>query len=73
MTKPYANRNVKRAKWQHKNIIKKFDYTAITDQLRAVNWSNYSNPTSVVNRFTGQTFPLPATVVWAKLYENHLI
>ena len=30
---PYTNRNVKRAKWQHKNAI---DYSAIADQLRIV-------------------------------------
>ena len=28
---PYTNRNVKRAKWQHKQRHKKFDYTAVAD------------------------------------------
>ena len=44
---------------QHKDVTKKFDYTAIADRLKAVRWSNYSHPTDVVNRFTGPTFPLP--------------
>ena len=35
------------------NATKKFDYTAIADQLRTVSWSYYSHPTGVVNRFTG--------------------
>ena len=35
------------------NATKKFDYTAVADRLRTVNWSNYSHPTGVVNRFTG--------------------
>ena len=39
---PYTNRNVKRAKWQHKNVTKTFDYTAIADRLRMVNLSNYN-------------------------------
>ena len=48
---PYTNRNVKRAKWQHKQRHKKFDYTAVADRLRTVSWSNYSHPTTVVNQF----------------------
>ena len=50
---PYTNRNVKRAKWQHKQRHKKFDKTAIADRLRTASWSNYSHPTGLVNRFTG--------------------
>ena len=30
-----------------------FDISSIADRLRTVNWSNYSHPTGVVNRFTG--------------------
>ena len=45
------------------NATKKFDYTAVADRLRTVSWSNNGHPTSVVNRFTGPTFPLPATAV----------
>ena len=45
------------------NATKKFDYTAVADRLRTVSWSNYGHPTGVVNQFTGQTFPLPATAV----------
>ena len=33
------------------NATKKFDYTAVADRLRTVNWSNYSHPTGVVYRF----------------------
>ena len=40
------------------NATKKFDYTAAGDRLRTVNWSNYGQPTGVVNRLT---LPLPAT------------
>ena len=47
---PYTNRNVKKATWQHKNVTKKVDYTAIADRLRTVKWSNYGYPTGVVNR-----------------------
>ena len=31
------------------NATKKFNYTAVADQLRTVSWSNYSHPTGVVN------------------------
>ena len=50
------------SKGQSDNTIKatkKFDYTAIADQLRTVCWSNFGHPTGVVNRFTGPTFPQP--------------
>ena len=33
---------------QHKNVIKKFDYTTIVDRLRTVSWSNDRHPTGVV-------------------------
>ena len=46
---PYTSRNVKMAKWQHKNATKKFDYTAVADRLWTVSWSNYGHPTGVVN------------------------
>ena len=42
------------------NAVKKFDYTVIADRCRTVRWSNFSNQTGVVNRFTDQTLPLPA-------------
>ena len=45
------------------NATKKFDYTAIAGRPRTVGWSKYSHKTGVVNRFTGPTFPLPATAV----------
>ena len=35
--------------------------STLADRLRTVSWSNYGYPTGVVNRFTGSTFPLPAT------------
>ena len=47
-----------------KNATKKFDYTAIEDQLRTISWCQYSHPTGVVNRFTGPAFPLPAIAVY---------
>ena len=54
---PYTNRNVKRAKWQHKQRHKKFDYTAIADRLRTVSSSIYSHPAGVVYRFYRANLP----------------
>ena len=48
---PYTNANVKRATRQHKDVNKKFDYSAIADRLRTVSWSNYSHPTRMGYRF----------------------
>ena len=56
---PYTNRNVKRAKWQHKQRHKKFDYIAVADRLRTVSWSNYGHPTGVVNLVYGPNLPTP--------------
>ena len=56
---PYTSRNVKRAKQQHKNATKKFDYTAVADRLRTVSWSNYSHSTGVVNLVYGPNLPTP--------------
>ena len=56
---PYTNRNVKRAKWQHKQRHKKFDYRDVADRLRTVSWSNYGNPTGVVNLVYGPNLPTP--------------
>ena len=53
---PYTNRNVKRAKWQHKQ---RFDYTAVANRLRTVSWSNYGHPTGVVNLVYGPNLPTP--------------
>ena len=53
-----------------KNTTKQFDYTAISDRHRTVSWSNYNNPTGVVNRITGQTYPLPATDVHVHSYGH---
>ena len=33
------------------NATKEFDYTAVADRLRTVNWSTYGHPTGVVIRF----------------------
>ena len=51
---PYTNRTVKRAKWQHKQRQRKFDFTSIADRLRTVSMSNYGHQTGVVIRFTRQ-------------------
>ena len=45
---PYANRKIQKAKRQHKNVIKNFDYTTIAGRLRTVSWGNDSHPTGVV-------------------------
>ena len=34
-------------------LSQKFDYTAVTDRLRTVIWSNYGHPTGVVNLVYG--------------------
>ena len=51
---PYTSRNVKRGKWQHKQRHKKFDYTAVSDRLGMVSWSNYGHPTGVVTGLRAQ-------------------
>ena len=56
---PCTNRNVRRAKWQHKQRNKKFDYRAVADRLRTVSWSNYGHPTGVVNLVYGPNLPTP--------------
>ena len=46
------------------NATKKFDYTAVADQLRTASLSNYTATQLVwLTWFTGPTFPLPATAV----------
>ena len=44
-----------------KDATKFYDYTTVTDQLRTVNWRNYSHPNGVVKLFTGLAFQLPST------------
>ena len=41
------------------NATKKFGYTAVSDRLRTVSWSNYGHPTGVVNLVYGPNFPTP--------------
>ena len=62
--RPYTHSKIKKAKWQHKNATKNFDYTAIADRLRTVSWGNDSHPTGVVKPVYGiPAFPLTATAV----------
>ena len=65
MTKaPTPTEKSKKAKWQHKNATKNFDYTTIADRLRMVSWRNDSHPTDVVKPVYGiPTLPLTATAV----------
>ena len=61
---PYTDRKIQKAKWQHKNATKYFDYTTIADRLRTVSWDNDSHPTDVVKPVYGiPTFPLTAKAV----------
>ena len=61
---PYTHRKVQKAKWQHKNTTKTFDYATIADRLRTVNSGNDSHPTGVVKPVYGiPTFPLTAKAV----------
>ena len=43
----YTNRNLKKAKWQHKNATKKFDYPAILDGRRTESWRFCSHQTGM--------------------------
>ena len=65
---PYTNRNIKRAKWQHKQRHKKFDQTAIADRLRTVSWSNYSQPIVVVNLVYGPRLRANANIVLEMIF-----
>ena len=61
---PYTNRKIQKAKWQHENATKNFDYTTIAYRLRTVTWGNDSHPTGVVKPVYGiPTFPLTAKAV----------
>ena len=51
---PYDRKNVKTAKWKHKQRHKKFDHTAVADRLGTVSWSNYDHPTGVVTGLRAQ-------------------
>ena len=55
---PYTNRNVKRAKRQHKQRHKKVRLHS-ADRLRTVSWSNNSHPTGVINLVYGPNLPTP--------------
>ena len=57
--RPYTNKNIKKAKWQHKQLHIKFDYTAVADRLRTVSWSDYGHPTGVVYLVYGPVLPTP--------------
>ena len=39
--KPLYQQKFKKAKWQHKNATKNFDYTTHADRLRKVSWTPY--------------------------------
>ena len=70
---PYTNRNVKRAKLQHKQRHKKFD-TAVSDRLRAVSWSNYGHPTGCEMKFlTWKTVFLVALATASRVSEIHAL
>ena len=40
------------------NATKKFDYTAVADRLRTVNWSNYGHPTGVIIKHAINWYPV---------------
>ena len=59
----YTNRQIQKAKWQHKHASKYFDYTTIAD----LGQSNESHQTGMVKPVYGMpTFPLTATAVSSK-------
>ena len=41
------------------NATKKFYYTAVSDRLGTVSWSNYGHPTGVINLVYGPNLPTP--------------
>ena len=45
------------------HATKKFDYTAVADRHRTVNWSNYGQPTGVVDQFYGAHLPTTLSCV----------
>ena len=64
---PYTNRNLQKAKWQHKNATKTFDYTTIADPLRTVSCDNDSHPTGIVELAYGiVAFSLTTKAGWSK-------
>ena len=53
-----------KAKRQHKDSIKRFDYTPLADRLRTVSWSNYWHQAGVVKPVYGiPIFPLTVKAV----------
>ena len=56
-----------------KNATRMFDYTALADRLRTVNWSNSSHQTGVVNRFTAQASQFPQSSVIKRTHINILV
>ena len=62
LQKPYTDRKIQKATWQHKNATKYFDYTTIAVRLRTVSWVNDWHPISVVKPVNGiPTFPTTDT------------
>ena len=62
---PFTYRKIKIATSQHKNAIKNFDYTTISDRHRTVSWSNSSHSTGLAKPVYERrsTFPLTATAL----------
>ena len=46
--RPYTQKKIQKATWQHKKRNQNFGYTTIADRLRTVSWSNSSYLTGVV-------------------------
>ena len=64
---PHTTKKIQKAKWQHKNANKNFNYTTITERLMTVSWSNDSQPADVVTSVSGiPTFQFTTKAVLSK-------
>ena len=60
---PFTNIIFQKAKWQHKNATKIFDYTAIAGRLMAASLSNYNRPTGIAVA-VGRNVYKDLTIAW---------
>ena len=66
MTKAPTPAEMSKGQSDNTNNATKSSITVVADRLRTASWSKYGQPAGVVNRFTGPTFQLPASVVKSK-------
>ena len=69
MSKEKGRTLIKRNFISRKEQQKQCHQSVWVHNVRTVSWSNYSNPTGVVNRFTDPAFPVHATIVQSKWHR----